>query len=116
MNDLEIKIINELKYYHRGKGNAIHYKHLALTLNLNERELRNIVSGIIKSAKAPLCSISSGDGGYFFPESEDEFNYSQAEDMSRIKELAKKHRGRRIAWINYMQEKQDYKPKQLVML
>jgi hypothetical protein len=116
MTNLETEILYYIKTNHKGKTNAIHFKQLAELLDINERELRDIVSGIIKSAKAPLCSISSGNGGYFFPENEAEFNHAQAEDISRIKELAKKHRGRRQAWIEYKQSGIFSKPKQLQLV
>jgi len=110
---LETEIIYKLKTYHKGKDNAITYKSLAFVLDINERQLRNVVSEIVKSGKACLCSTSKD--GYYFPENESEFNHAQAEDISRIKELAKKHRGRRLAWRLYRQSEIE-KPYQLEMI
>jgi hypothetical protein len=112
MNSLELKIIVKLKNHHRGKDRAITYKQLAWLLGIEPRHLRSLVSEIIKSGQAPICSTS--DSGYFFPENEDEFNHAQNEDLSRIKELAKKHRGRRRAWTTYKEQYREVK--QLVML
>jgi hypothetical protein len=111
MNELELKIINELKSYHKGKANAIHYRELAFHLDIEERHLRNLVSEIIKSGQACICSTSSD--GYFYPVSQDEFEHAQSEDISRIKELVKKHKGRRLAWLK---SKEQIEVKQLVML
>jgi len=108
---MEQNIINELKKYHTGKENAIHFRQLAFVFDLNERVLRGIVSEIIKSGKACICSTSTD--GYYWPANEDEYLHAQNEDLSRIKELVKKHKGRRLAWVR---EKQQIKPKQLLLI
>jgi hypothetical protein len=110
MNELEIKIINELKYYHRGKGNAIHYKHLALTLNLNERELRFVIADLITNRHLP---IATSQEGYWWIDSDDEYQQASGELMCRIRKLSARHRGLRLG---YIREKQDYKPKQLTFV
>lgn len=111
MTELEHKILVHLKNHHRSSENAITYKALSVELCIEPRHLRNIVSEMIKSGTAPLCSTSSD--GYFFPVNEDELGHAQAEDLSRIKELAKKYRGRKRAWIEY---RQNEKPKQLQLI
>ena len=112
MNSLEHKILVHLKNRHRGAENAITYKSLSVELGIEPRHLRNIVSEMVKSGTAPLCSTSLD--GYFFPINEDELGHAQAEDLSRIKELAKKYRGRRHAWDKYLLEPIEVKQLQLI--
>ena len=111
MTETEHTILVHLKNYHRGAERAITYRVLSAELHINSRRLRFIVSEMIKAGTAPLCSTSSD--GYFFPVNCEEIDHAQAEDLSRIKELAKKYRGRRRAWNEY---KQEVKPKQLQLI
>ncbi len=90
MNDLEIKIINELKGLHKGRDNAIHYKRLALTLNLNERELRSIIADLITLQHIP---IATSQEGYWWIDSKDEYELAHAELISRIKKLSRRAKG-----------------------
>jgi len=106
MNELEHKILVHMKNHHRGVCNAITFKNLSVELRIEPRHLRNIVSEMVKSGTAPLCSTSSD--GYFFPVNCEEIDHAQAEDLSRIKELAKKYRGRKRAWNEYRQEVKPY--------
>ena len=108
MNELEIKIINELKGLHRGKDNAIHYKCLALTLNVNEREVRSIIADLITNRHLP---VATSQEGYWWIDSEDEYRQASGELISRIKKLSARHRGLRLGY-----QEQDYKPKQLQMI
>ncbi len=116
MNELEIKIIDELKYYHRGKEGAITFKRLAAALDVNERDLRSIVAALVTNGIAPLAGTS--DAGYYFLANEEEFNHSQAEYTSRIDKLRERRDGQETAWNNYKQYElpKETEPKQLVML
>ena len=107
MNELEIKIINELKGLHRGKDNAIHYKCLALTLNVNEREVRSIIADLITLQHIP---IATSQEGYWWIDSKDEYDIAHGELLSRIKKLSKRAKGLRLGYYNSIE------PKQLVML
>jgi len=108
MNELEIKIINKLKASHRGKDNAIHYKHLALILNLNERELRSIIADLITNRHLP---VATSQEGYWWIDSKDEYELAHAELISRIKKLSKRAKGLRLGY-----QEQNYKPKQLELV
>ena len=110
MQELEIKIVQRLKNRHKGKANAITYKLLAFNLDINERELRFIVSELVTHRQLP---IASSQEGYWWIESEDEFKLAHAELISRIKKLSKRAKSLRLG---YMKSRQEEKPKQLVML
>jgi hypothetical protein len=96
----EEKIINYLKLFHSGKGNAITYRDLALDLKINARELRDAVSLLVTDSIAPIASVSTGSsaGGYFYIQTEDEYTQARNELMSRIKKLAKRAKGLRRCW------------------
>jgi len=111
LNDLELKIIIRLRNHHRGKDNAIHYKELAIDLGINERELRDIVSNLVIDGKA--CIGSNCTEGYFYIVTDEEYQHTRNEIMSRIKKLAKRAKGLRLS---RMFDKQLEEPKQLNLL
>ena len=111
MNNLELSIIVKLKNHHRGKDNAIHYKDLASALDINERELRDIVSNLVIDDKA--CIGSNSTDGYFYIETDEEYQHTRNEIMSRIKKLARCAKGLRLSRAF---DKQFDKPKQLNLL
>jgi hypothetical protein len=74
-----------------------------------------MVAGIIKTGKSPLCSTSQD--GYYFPENDNEFYHSQNEDLKRIRELARRHRNRRLSWIEHKRFKaENVKAEQLSLV
>jgi len=107
---IEQNIINELKKYHTGKENAITYKDLAVVFDLNERMLRDIVSELVTKGNA---IASTSDAGYFFISNEQEYQHAYGELISRIKALARRAKGLRQGWLR---EKQEIKPKQLILI
>jgi len=111
MNSKEIEIAYKLKNYHRGKGNAITYKNLAAVLDLNERELRNIVSDLVTYRQLPIATDSQA--GYYWTATDDEYQHAYNEIMSRVKALAKRAKSLRIG---YFKNKNVQKPEQLQML
>ena len=114
MTDNELIILNYIKDRCRGKQSAETFGRLSLLLGIEPRHLRLIVSDLIKSGRACICSTSQD--GYYWPETEEEFNHAQAEDISRIDELRQKKDGRQQAWDEYKLLEQNIKYEQPVML
>lgn len=110
MNQLELNIIVYLKNHCRGKENAEHFKKLAEYFELNERELRDIIAHLITDYQ---LTIGSGQEGYYWICTDDEFSQAYNELMSRVKALAKRAKGLRIG---YLKSKQYEEPKQLELL
>jgi hypothetical protein len=104
------EIIYKLKNFHRGRKNSITYENLAFLLNLNERELRNIVSRLVSDYQVP---IGSSQEGYFYISNNQEFQLAYGELISRIKALARRAKGLRVGWLR---ERELEKPKQLQMI
>ena len=111
MNSKEIEIAYKLKNYHRGKESAITYKNLAYVLDLNERELRNIVADLVTYRQLPIATDSQA--GYYWINSDDEYQHAYNEIMSRVRALARRAKGLRIG---YLKSKQEIKPKQLELV
>jgi len=105
-----INIGVEIKKYHKGADNAITYKDLAAKLNINEREVRDIVSTLVTLYQAP---IGSSQQGYFYISNDEEFRLAHSELISRIKALAKRAKALRLG---YARSKQEYKPRQMELL
>ena len=111
MTTLELTIIVKLKNHHRGKERAIHFKDLARNLDINSRELRRVVSGLVTSGVA--CIGSTSHDGYFYIDSKDELLHCYREMRSRgLKDLMRA-RGLMRSDVN---DKQIEKLEQLVML
>lgn len=94
MNSKEIEIAYKLKNYHRGKGNAITYKNLAAVLDLNERELRNVIASLVTKGEP----IGASQEGYFWITSEGEYQIARAEIISRIDKLRQRLEGLEKGW------------------
>ena len=110
MNSLETEIAYKLKNFHKGRGNAIHYKRLAIVLDINERIIRQIVADLITDKQLP---IASSQEGYWWIDCEDEFKLAHSEIINRIKALSRRAKGLRIG---YMKSRQEEKPRQLSMI
>jgi len=111
MTELELTITVYLKNHCRGKENAKHFKDLAEHFDLNERELRSIVSDLVTSGQACICSTSHD--GYFYKSNNDELMHTYKELRSRgLKDLMRA-RGLLRADIK---ENQIEKLEQLVMM
>lgn len=81
MNDLEQKIITELKNYHRGKTNGITFKLLALKFDVGSRKLRKTVSDLVNYGSVLIGTSSRY--GYYYIDNPDE-------KLECYKELRKK--------------------------
>jgi hypothetical protein len=92
MNELELTIINHLKTWHKGKGNAIHYKNLAEIFELHERELRDIVADLITDYEIP---IGSSQVGYWWIANHEEYKEAHDELIARMKKLSRRAKGLR---------------------
>lgn len=110
MNQNEITILNKLKNFHKGKDQAITYKDLARRTGINEREVRSSVAALVTCYQQPIAS--SSEAGYYFINSQEEFDHARNELMSRIKKLSRRIKGLRIG---YQKSKQEVKPYQEVM-
>jgi len=110
MNEIEIKVKEYIKRKCYGKENSETYSHLAFYLNLNEREVRDIVSTLVTLYQAP---IGSSQQGYFYISNDEEFRLAHSELISRIKALAKRAKALRLG---YARSKQEYKPRQMELL
>ena len=63
---IEKRCIDYLKEFHRGKKNAIPHKLLATRLGMNPRELRALISHLVRKHYIPIGSLSRSDSGIFF--------------------------------------------------
>ena len=100
-NNLETKeaeIAEYLYEYHRGISHAVSNKRLTEAMGLDERTSRDIVAKIITVDHIPIGSCSTNHTGIFFCNSDEDYKIASDEDMSRIKKLAMKHKGRRLGW------------------
>ena len=112
-NNLETKeaeIADYLYKYHRGISHSVSNKRLAEAMGLDERTLRDIVAKIITVDHIPIGSCSTNNTGIYFCDSDTDYKIASDEDMSRIKKLAMKHKGRRLGWQEW---KSDIKAEQL---
>jgi len=110
MNDNELRTINYIRNYHRGRSNAITYKDLAFQLEINDREVRDIVSTLVTDYQVP---IGASQEGYFYIIGDEEYRIAHSELISRIKALSRRAKGLRLG---YIKSKQEIKPKQLSLV
>ena len=110
MTNLETEILYYIKNNHFSKGNAIHFKDLAVKLDLNEREVRLCVAELVTHYEQPIAGT---DAGYYFIASQEEYDHASNELMSRIRKLSQRHKGLRNG---YLISKQETKPKQLQLV
>ena len=111
MTDNELTILNYIKDYCKGKAHAETFGRLSLILGINERELRLCVAKLVTHYQQPIASTS--DAGYYWLETDEEYQQASNEMMSRIRKLSKRHKGLRNG---YLISKQEIKPKQMSML
>ena len=110
---LENDIAEYLLDYHKGIEHSITNKRLADRFNLDERTLRQLIVNLIVNSNIPIGSCSKNHSGIFFISNESEFKIASDELLSRIKKLSKRHKSLRMGWIG---EKQEQKPKQLLLI
>jgi len=108
MNEIEIKVKEYIKRKCYGKENSETYSHLAFYLNLNEREVRDIVSRLVTEHQ---IHIGTSQHGYFYISCDEEYRLAHSELISRIKALSQRAKGLRIGY-----SKIDIKPKQLELV
>ena len=91
---MEEQILNYIKRWHRGRQRAITYKELAKTLQINERELRNVIASLVTKGEP----IGASQEGYFWITSNDEYQIARAEIISRIEKLRLRIDGLERGW------------------
>ncbi len=91
---MEEQILDYIKRWHRGRQRAITYKELAKTLQINERELRNVIASLVTKGEP----IGASQEGYFWITSKEEYQIARSEIISRIEKLRLRLDGLEKGW------------------
>jgi len=106
---IEYRCINHLKKFHSGKKNAIPHKLLATRLGMNPRELRALISHLVREHYIPIGSLSKSDSGIFFILDKKVMEKAHEELMSRSGKIIDRAFALKQAFRKYY--KNEKKPK-----
>ena len=99
-DQIEYKITEYLRNHCLGENNAKNAKPLARYFELHPRELTLIISDLVAKYNMPIGATT--ENGYFWLQTEDEFNHAYNSLISRGKKILQRAKGLRIGYNKFV--------------